>query len=73
LTAVMQYHILKNDLPVKEIKKLDLAPTMQGYDLSIHKNGDKLLVDTAEVTKPDVKCSNGEIQVIDTVLMPKDW
>jgi uncharacterized surface protein with fasciclin (FAS1) repeats len=73
LTAVLKYHILRNDLQVKEIKKLDLAPTMQGYDLSIHKNGDKLLVDTAEVTKADVKCSNGEIQVIDTVLMPKDW
>ena len=73
LTAVLQYHILKNDLPAKEIKKLDLAPTMQGYDLSIHKDGDKLLVDSAEVIKPDIKCSNGEIQVIDTVLMPKDW
>jgi uncharacterized surface protein with fasciclin (FAS1) repeats len=73
LTACLQYHILKNDLPVREIKKLDLAPTMQGYDLSIHKNGDKLLVDTAEVIKPDIKCSNGEIQEIDTVLMPKDW
>lgn len=73
LTAVLKYHILKNDLPAKEIKKLDLAPTMQGYDLSIHKNGDKLLVDTAEVTKADIKCSNGEIQEIDTLLMPKDW
>jgi uncharacterized surface protein with fasciclin (FAS1) repeats len=73
LTAVMQYHVLKTDQPVKELRKLDLAPTMQGYDLSIHKTGDKLSVDTAEITKPDIKCSNGEIQVIDTVLMPKDW
>jgi len=73
LTAVLKYHVLKNDLPVKEIQKLDLAPTLQGYDLSIHKNGDKVLVDSAQITQPDVKCSNGEIQVIDTVLMPKDW
>jgi uncharacterized surface protein with fasciclin (FAS1) repeats len=73
LPAVLKYHVLKNDLPVKEIKKLDLAPTMQGYDLSIHKNGDKVLVDSGEIIKADIKCSNGEIQEIDTVLMPKDW
>ncbi len=34
-------------------------------------NGAVIVVDGAVVTKPDIKCSNGVIHVIDFVLVPE--
>ena len=47
--------VLKSDGMVEQVNKMDQVITIEG----------------AKVTTPDVKCSNGYIHVIDTVLVPK--
>jgi uncharacterized surface protein with fasciclin (FAS1) repeats len=44
---------------------------MEGDDVMLNSKDGKLIVDGALVTKPDIKCSNGVIHVIDTVLLPE--
>jgi uncharacterized surface protein with fasciclin (FAS1) repeats len=50
---------------------MDSAKTLHGREVSIHSDLGKVMINDASVTKADMKCSNGIIQVIDTVLMAK--
>jgi uncharacterized surface protein with fasciclin (FAS1) repeats len=45
--------------------------TVQGSNVSVRKDGNKVMVDNATVTTADVKADNGVIHVIDTVILPK--
>ncbi|MHB8067057.1 MAG: fasciclin domain-containing protein [Desulfobaccales bacterium] len=71
---LVYYHITPGkyyakDLPaLKECKTM--CPTDQPQLLKLTKVGDKYMVGTASIVKPDVVASNGIIQVIDAVLMP---
>jgi len=83
LTAILTYHVVpgrmsKADLMTKMASmggKVELK-TVQGGSLWIGENMGKLWVwdeqgNKAQVTIPDVMQSNGVIDVVDTVLMPK--
>ena len=60
---------MEKDLVVlKECKTL--CSTANPQLLKLDKVGDKYMVNTANIIKPDVMASNGVIQVIDAVLMP---
>ena len=43
---------------------------VNGFKIEAGKDG--VMIGNAKVTKADIKCSNGVIHVIDTVLMPKE-
>jgi len=72
---VVYYHLtagkyLAKDLPgLKECKSL--CPTTEPEILAFTKVGDKYMVGTANIIKPDVMAGNGVIHAIDAVLMPK--
>jgi len=72
---VVYFHLtpgkyLAKDLPgLKECKTM--CPTTEPSILTFTKVGDKYMVGTANIVKPDVMASNGVIQVIDAVLLPK--
>jgi len=74
LQELVYYHItpgkyMEKDLVVlKECKTL--CSTANPELLKLTKVGDKYMVNTANIIKPDVVASNGVIQVIDAVLMP---
>jgi uncharacterized surface protein with fasciclin (FAS1) repeats len=83
LTAVLTYHVVAGRMTKSELMskismmggKAELT-TVQGGKLWVSADGGKLWVwdekgGKAEVTIPDVMQSNGVIDVIDTVLMPK--
>jgi uncharacterized surface protein with fasciclin (FAS1) repeats len=55
----------------KDVVKLKSAKTVQGSSVKIKVSDGKVMVDNANVIKPDVVASNGVIHVIDTVIMPK--
>ena len=44
--------------------------TVQGGDVTLYKSGTFLTVEEAVVTTPDVRATNGVIQVVDKVLLP---
>ena len=83
LTAILTYHVV----PAKATSEAAMgmikddggehpAPTVNGEEITLKMNGDKIVVvdangNEATVTQADVMQSNGVVHVIDTVLMPK--
>jgi uncharacterized surface protein with fasciclin (FAS1) repeats len=74
LTAILTAHVVKGSVMAADVVKLNgkEAETLQGTKFPIKVEGDKVMIGNATVTKTDIKCKNGVIHVIDTVLMPKE-
>jgi uncharacterized surface protein with fasciclin (FAS1) repeats len=70
LREVLLYHVVPGRVMAADVVKLDSAKTVQGEPVAIKTQGGKVMVNNAEVVKPDIKASNGIIHVIDAVLLP---
>jgi uncharacterized surface protein with fasciclin (FAS1) repeats len=71
---LVYYHItpgryMAKDLPALKVCKT-MCPTTQPELLKLTQVGDRYMVGTANIVKPDVMANNGVIHVIDAVLMP---
>lgn len=71
LVAILTYHVVPGKVMAADVVKLDKAATVEGQDVMIAVEDDKVMVNDAQVIATDVGASNGVIHVIDTVLMPK--
>lgn len=71
LTKVLTYHVVGREVMAAGVVKLKTIITLEGSRLKIKVMGKDVMLNTATVTKTDIKASNGVIHVIDTVLMPK--
>lgn len=69
----LKYHVVKGNLSSADLAQKRSVVTVQGESLMVDNkdNGAVIVVDGAVVTKPDIKCSNGVIHVIDFVLVPE--
>lgn len=70
LAQVLTYHVVPGTLMAKDVKSGE-APTANGKPLKVTAVGDRVKVDNANVTQPDIAADNGVIHAIDTVVMPK--
>ena len=70
LQSILTYHVVPGKVKSKDAVKLTSAKTVNGQSFKISRSGDGLMVDDANVTKADIKTSNGIIHVIDRVIMP---
>jgi len=73
LTAVLTYHVVSGNVMKSDVAKLkngSMVKTVQGTSLTV-KTSPAVMVNNAKVIATDIKCDNGVIHVIDTVLMPK--
>ena len=70
LTAVLTYHVVAGKVMAADVVKLSEAKTVNGASVKIAVHGDKVMVNDATVSAPDVAASNGVIHIIDTVLLP---
>jgi uncharacterized surface protein with fasciclin (FAS1) repeats len=71
LKKVLLYHVVAGNVSSSDVVKLTSAKTVEGQNVTIKVEGGKVHIDGATVTTADVKCSNGVIHIIDTVLLPK--
>ena len=83
LTGILTYHVVAGKFDaasvikaIKENKGKFKVATVQGGEITLSLNGDKVMLTdakggTATVVIADVKASNGVIHAIDTVIMPK--
>jgi sigma-B regulation protein RsbU (phosphoserine phosphatase) len=53
------------------VVNLSTATTVQGQDIAIKVVDGKVMINNAKVVNADVKCKNGVIHIIDTVILPK--
>jgi LPXTG-motif cell wall-anchored protein len=71
LTTLLTYHVVEGEVPAATVVTLDSATTLQGEDVTITVEGDKVMLnDTVNVVATDVQSCNGIIHVIDAVLIP---
>lgn len=72
LTAVLKNHVVSGKYTADDLVRMGTVKTLDGKTLKITKASDgSVMVDGVKVIKSNVMASNGEIQVIDSVLVPK--
>jgi uncharacterized surface protein with fasciclin (FAS1) repeats len=54
-----------------DVVKKKTIKTLQGKRVKVKVEGEKVMINNANVLKTDIETSNGVIHVIDTVLIPK--
>jgi uncharacterized surface protein with fasciclin (FAS1) repeats len=70
LRSVLMYHVVPGNVLAADVTKMPYGTTLNGQRFTVNaKNG--VMVDTSKVVTPDVKCSNGVIHIIDSVMMPE--
>ena len=70
LTQVLTYHVVSGELMASDVTNLMSVTTLQGGSLPITTTDGQVKIGIATITQTDIKCSNGVIHVIDTVLVP---
>jgi uncharacterized surface protein with fasciclin (FAS1) repeats len=76
LQELLKNHVVGSSLNSKKLGLLNgqTIETLHGTKLGVKVNkvdGEITIDGVAKVTQPDIKCSNGYIHVINTVLVPK--
>lgn len=69
LAQLVKFHVVEDRVLTKDIRKMKSAQTMEGERVTFDTTN-FIEVNRAKVTEPDIKCTNGVIQVIDQVLIP---
>jgi uncharacterized surface protein with fasciclin (FAS1) repeats len=73
LKKMLLYHVVNKELMATNIMRLGSITTIQGQSLLIDvSNGTIFVNGNAKVISTDIVCSNGVIQVVDTVLTPHE-
>jgi len=70
LQAILKFHVVAGEVLAKDVVKLSKAKTVLGKDLSIKVKDGQVWVSGAKVIKTDIKCSNGVVHLIDSVMLP---
>ena len=72
LTGILLYHVVPDKVMAADVVGLESAPTVLGKNLTVMVDGDKVMINDAQVIITDIEASNGVIHVIDSVLLPPD-
>ncbi|MEZ7956645.1 MAG: CIA30 family protein [Rubritalea sp.] len=72
LQAVLTYHVLSGSVDLAGALSAKQAKTVQGSDVKISFSDGKVRVNDAAIINADIKCSNGIIHVIDSVILPPE-
>ena len=70
LQAILLYHVVPGEMPASKVVKASGAETLNGQRIDFAADKDGVRVDTANVVKTDIRCTNGVIHVIDSVILP---
>lgn len=71
LVKILTYHVVPAEVTSAKITPGEVT-TVEGSAVDVKVDGDKVKVEKAMVTQPDIKASNGVIHVIDAVMMPPE-
>ena len=72
LQAILTYHVIPGSVMAADVVKLKSAKTVQGDTVAIKVTDSGVMINGAKVVTTDIKCSNGVIHVIDSVIMPPE-
>jgi uncharacterized surface protein with fasciclin (FAS1) repeats len=69
LATVLTYHVVPGALKLADLEAGALT-TVAGIDLTVSRDGDKVLINGFEIATGDVEATNGIIHVMGDVLLP---
>lgn len=70
LQAILTYHVAPGTFMAKDVVKMKFAPTLNGQRVDFMVTDGGVTVDEASIVTTDIRCSNGVIHVIDSILVP---
>jgi len=70
LVAILTYHVVPGKVKAADVVALNSATTVNGSDVAIRVDDEKVFVNDSRVVSTDIWASNGVIHVVDTVLLP---
>jgi len=70
LSNILKYHVVPGRLYAEDVVTMNSLTTVEGLTLDVVINGGDVFIDGARVILADVETSNGNIHVIDAVLIP---
>lgn len=71
LTQVLTYHVVAGNVTSSQLYDNELVPTLNGANITVHKDQrGAIFVDFAQVIAPNNAASNGEVHIIDEVILP---
>lgn len=72
LTSVLTYHVVSGTVLAADVVKMGgkSVKTVNGATIKIKVVNGSVFINNSKVTTTDIKCKNGVIHVIDSVLMP---
>jgi uncharacterized surface protein with fasciclin (FAS1) repeats len=70
LAKILTYHVVAGDVKAADLTDGQKVETVEGQELTITIDGDKVMVNDATVAQADIETSNGTVHVIDGVLLP---
>ena len=71
LTNVLKYHVLPKKISSADIKSNGALKTIEGESLITQVKDGVIFIDGAKVIEADIPCSNGQLFIIDEVLIPE--
>jgi len=72
LAGILAYHVVPGAVMAEQVVELSGAATVNGQRVDIKVDDNGVMVDGARVVTTDIKCDNGVIHVIDSVILPAD-
>ena len=70
LANILTYHVVSGDVPAKKVVGLKNAAALNGQRIGIQVEDGSVRVAGVNVVKTDIRCKNGIIHVVDSVMMP---
>jgi len=70
LKQILLYHVISGSYNTEQLVQMKTVATVQGATLSFTEVNGTVMVNDAKIIIPDIKASNGMVQVIDAVLLP---
>lgn len=72
LQSVLKYHVAAGNMLAADVTKAKTIKTLNGAEIKVSEKDGKWMLDKSTITATDVKCKNGVVHMIDTVLMPAE-
>lgn len=71
LARILSYHVVPGAITSTQLKSGSVK-TVEGKTVNINVSPERVTVNDAKVTQPDIPASNGVIHVVDRIILPPD-
>ncbi|MEQ1885480.1 MAG: fasciclin domain-containing protein [Bryobacteraceae bacterium] len=70
LRAVLRYHVVPGNYRAAEVAGMSAIPTLEGQSAAVRTESGSAFVANVKIAQADLQASNGNIHVLDGVMMP---